>query len=213
MAKITGPKIPKIMLLGGFGYSITHFFRDEPIFEVIAPEHIDWGEYRIDELRGLLPTDGSPVALVGFSDGGTLAHKLAQVDDRITLLAVHSGMFKTEMTERPARILPVRLYATVGDMTPTRNRTYKAFEYYVRWNFPVNFIDLPITDDDGRTYVGDQTGRMILAVMRVLRHEFRNCVPDLTAWIHQQMVMYAFAQGLPVPTYGYDSGVPDSGTA
>lgn len=71
--------------------------------------------------------NNTPISVWGFSDGGTLAHELAQYDNSITSLIVHSGMFRP-MTIR--RRIPTLLLITNGDRTPTYHQTIEAFHYY-----------------------------------------------------------------------------------
>ena len=68
-----------------------------------------------------------PYVLIGFSDGGTLAHELAAADPCCAGLIVHSGLWRNPpwLTDAPTLLLRTR-----GDRTPTYEATEKAFESY-----------------------------------------------------------------------------------
>lgn len=67
-----------------------------------------------------------PFICIGFSDGGTLAHRVAAYDERCQALIVHSGMFDCVK----ARNIPILLMRTQGDRTPTYKATGFAHRYY-----------------------------------------------------------------------------------
>ena len=81
----------------------------------------------------------SEYILVGFSDGGTLAYRLASLDDRCKGLIVHSGMFPKIPLRKE---LPILLIATQGDLTPTAAATRKAYDWYTEQENDVTFVDV-----------------------------------------------------------------------
>lgn len=97
---------------------------------------VNWrrGDWRrmVGRIRSRL--QGEEYVLIGFSDGGTLAHEIAAADPYCAGLIVHSGLF------RDGRFLtdaPVLLIRTEGDRTPTYDATGRAFEAYDRAETPV----------------------------------------------------------------------------
>ena len=87
-----------------------------------ARRHREWVMDYYTERHG-----DEPYCLVGFSDGGTLAHEVAQADERCMALIVHSGMWRSP---KIVQILPTLLLVTIGDRTPTNSATRQARDAY-----------------------------------------------------------------------------------
>jgi len=117
---------------------------------------------RIDqEDRYRRQTNEGPL-VIGFSDGGTLAHDYAQMTPDCRGLIVHSGMFRDPVGVFPR--CPVLLIVIVGDRTPTYDETWDAFWYYKE-----NGVDVSIVEVDP-------------PASALFPHQFRHALVPMAVW-------------------------------
>lgn len=107
-----------------------------------------------------------PYCLVGFSDGGTLAHEIAQVDERCQALIVHSGMWRAPKTVRK---IPTLLLITKGDRTPTDRETWRAA---VAYSLVRGWDGLVLRECEKTTWHG---------------HEFANGLEAMREWCRDEL--------------------------
>lgn len=84
-------------------------------------------------INGMRPYIG-----IGFSDGATLLHEIAQLDERCVGFIAHSGMFRLPRTAQFRRPVPCLLLRTLGDITPTYDATLEAFDFYQQCHVDVS---------------------------------------------------------------------------
>lgn len=123
-------------------------------------------DWRQSDTAWLLPElrqrfGDEPYVLIGFSDGGTLAHEIAAADTCCAGLIVHSGMWRAP---RFLAKCPVLLLRTIGDRTPTFDSTGKAFHSYLEQDRKVALETLPPLPE------------------RCMRHQFANGLASMQRW-------------------------------
>ena len=141
----------RVIALRGFGLRrygrLGKYFRDD----VLTPDPprrgllADWRASDVDYLARIdhedrarrQSTEGA--LLIGFSDGGTLAHDYAQAEN-VAGLIVHSGMFRDPVGLHPR--CPVLLICVTGDRTPTYSETWDAFWYYKECGVDVTMVEV-----------------------------------------------------------------------
>ena len=141
---------------------IDHLFSDG-----IFPYRRNWAARHKDFVKKNIPGQ-EEYLLTGFSDGGTLAHEVAHDDPRCAGLMVHSSMFRPHKIET-VRDIPILLMRTLGDVTPTFDATYRAYDWY--------------SDSDKITRLEPKDGPLTMGstdpsfLGRWLRHEYANGLP------------------------------------
>ena len=109
-----------------------------------------------------------PFVGVGFSDGATAMSHIAGRNRLVTDVFLHSPMF-----EKPAvnRGCFYRLFATIGDRTPTADQTVDLFEYLIDNGAHVTLSYLPFEPFAAPT--------MMERFLAKKKHIFHNLVPQL----------------------------------
>lgn len=117
--------------LNGFGFAYGRI--DRYFTEGCFPYRWNWGYRHAREvIRQYSDQYGDePYIGIGFSDGATLLHEIAQIDMRCRGFIAHSGMFRLPRTVGYRRSVPCLLLRTRGDITPTFKATGHACAYYI----------------------------------------------------------------------------------
>lgn len=117
----------RIMLLKGFGYykvsDISQYFADG-----YHPFNCNWSRRSVRPVMdGYTEMYGNDDYIcIGFSDGATLAHRIAAQDERCKALIIHSSMFPIIIP----RNIPTLMMRTTGDRTPTYRQTLNVYLHY-----------------------------------------------------------------------------------
>jgi hypothetical protein len=108
-----------------------------------------------------------PYILVGFSDGGTMAHRVAHLDNRCIGLVVHSGL---RASIPRIRDIPTLLVTTNGDRTGCRQATEDMYDRYTGYVTNLTLAGVPFT-------------RPHSWYERLLKHQFHNASGLINDWI------------------------------
>lgn len=167
----------RLITLNGFSAGpcisgkINQYFRNaQDVFRFNwAPRHT---KKVMSTIRGL-----EPYCLIGFSDGGTLAHEVACLDARCAGLIVHSGMWRVPKG-KPNSNLKVLLLVTDVDKTPTLYKTYKAWEWWNKQSVhldPLVVLPYAVEYED---WVSKKFG-----------HQFPNALDTIDMWLTSRLGM------------------------
>lgn len=150
--------------LNGLGFSYGRV--DQYFVDGVFPRRWNWGyRHAWEVMQAYGQQHGSePYVGIGFSDGATLMHEVAQLDERCAGFIAHSGMFRLPWTTGFRRSVPCLLLRTERDLTPTYKATKRAYEFYKCYATNVSnaFITIPKTTWHG--------------------HEFANGLPFADLW-------------------------------
>lgn len=137
--------------------------------QVVCPYVPNWtGSNR--DLETVMDAADTDYVLAAHSDGCLAAYRVACIDTRVQALVIHSGLwrdgfFRSTLRGYRMQNIPLYFFRTIGDRTPTFKQTLEAYRYFDSLGYEVHRKDYEPTETNW--------------LLRKLRHEFRNCIPDL----------------------------------
>jgi len=154
----------KYIALNGFQHSLQRYFNKT----VTCVDRFNWTK-RSAILFAKHITE--PTTIIGFSDGATAAITIANNSHYVVKCYAHSPMYRDE-TIRSG--IDIKLFRTIGDITPTYKSTALVLSRYKRSVVPntISLLDLLPVPPEKVKDVGT-------FAMKRFTHQFRNCLPYL----------------------------------
>lgn len=160
----------RLLLISGFNpFGLESWGIDKYYVDYCAPKRNNWTikdiDYVMDYYTAQFEDDNYIISC--HSDGGTVAHYIANYDSRCVGLHCHAAVFlKPEIV----RDIPILLTNNAFDLTGMGFCSLRAYRFYRAHQKDVEYFRLPRGGSSFNKYFG---------------HNYDNCIPTFRAWCMQ----------------------------